>query len=293
MINPILIDSLEEVLDSFDVVALDQWGVLHNGSICYPSAIQAMKMLCARGKQLIVLSNSGKRAELNWKRIRNMGLPVETVTQVITSGEVLWQDIKASRIQVNGQSPRRFYPICGHPEDPAIWAIDSGLEIADKVDRTIDAILLMGLVDGTERTEYDATFQQALELGIPMICTNPDRTSPRADRLVISPGALADRYKNMGGEVVWYGKPHAPVFQAVMRFRPEVAPDRFLMVGDSLEHDIAGAQSVGFKTALVRGGIHTGSFPSGTDNEQINATLRLLAEQHSIRPPDFSLNLFA
>lgn len=293
MSNPTLIDSLEEVLESFDIVVLDQFGVLHNGSICYPSAGEAMRMLHAQGKEITILSNSGKRADLNLKRIGKMGLPVETISQVVTSGEALWQDVNESRLRVDGQIPKRFCSICSHPDDPKVWASGSNVEIADEIDPSCDAILLMGLADDTGETEYDATFQQALEFKIPLICSNPDKTSPRADRFVMSPGALADRYEEMGGEVIWYGKPHAPVFQAVMRCRPELAPDRFLMVGDSLEHDIAGGQKVGFKTALVRGGIHTSDFPNSAGNDQIHATLRSLAEQHRNQPPDFSLKILA
>lgn len=293
MHNPILIDSLEEVLESFDVVALDQFGVLHNGSICYASASEAMRMLHSRGKGIFILSNSGKRADLNLERIEKMGLPVETISRVVTSGEALWQDVNESRIRVAGQVPKRFYPICGHPDDPGVWAFGSHAVIADEIDQSCDVLLLMGLADDTGETEYDATLQQALEFEIPLVCSNPDKTSPRANRFVMSPGALADRYEAMGGEVIWYGKPHAPVFRAVMRYRPELSPDRFLMVGDSLEHDIAGGQNIGFKTALVRGGIHASDFPNETGNDQINATLCSLAEQHSIQPPDFSLNLLA
>ena len=293
MNNATLIDSLEEIVESFDVVVLDQFGVLHNGSVCYPSAREAMRMLHARGKEIFILSNSGKRADLNLQRVEKMGLPGENISQVVTSGEALWQDVNESRLQVAGQVPNRFFPICGHPDDPYVWASGSKVEIADKVDPSCDAILLMGLTDDTGETKYDAKFQQALELKIPLICSNPDKTSPRADRFVMSPGALADRYAEMGGGVIWYGKPHAPVFQAVMRCRPELAPNRFLMVGDSLEHDIAGGQKVGFQTAFVRGGIHARDFPDGIENNQITATLRSLAEQHRIQPPNFSLNLLA
>ena len=285
----ILIDSLEEVLDSFDVAVLDQWGVLHNGSTCYPSASDAMKILHGNGKEIFILSNSRKRADLNFKRIEKMGLPVETISQVVTSGEALWQDVNESRVHVAGQTPKCFYPICAHPDDPGIWAAGSDMEI----DPSCDTILLMGLLDDTGETEYDATFQQALEFEIPLICSNPDKTSPRAERFVMSPGALADRYEAMGGEVTWYGKPHTPVFEAIKRCQPEIAPNRFLTVGDSLEHDIAGGQNVGFKTAFVRRGIHASDFSNAALDDQINATLRTLAEQHNIQPPDFSLGFLA
>lgn len=288
-----LIDSLAEALDSFDVVALDQFGVLHNGSVCYAAAGEAMRMLRARGKEIVILSNSGKRADLNLKRIEKMGLPGETIAQVVTSGEALWQDINESRIRVAGRPPKCLYPICGHPDDPQIWASGSAVEIADEINPSCDAVLLMGLPDDTGEMDYDTTLRRALEFELPLICSNPDKTSPRVGRFVMSPGALADRYAAMGGEVLWYGKPHAPVFQAVMRWRPELPPDRFLVVGDSLEHDIAGGQNVGFKTALVRGGIHANDFPDDGDADQIHATLRSLAAQRGIQPPDFSLRFLA
>ena len=288
-----LIDSLAEALDSFDVVALDQFGVLHNGSVCYAAAGEAMRMLRARGKEIVILSNSGKRADLNLKRIEKMGLPGETIAQVVTSGEALWQDINESRIRVAGRPPKRLYPICGHPDDPQIWASGSAVEIADEINPSCDAVLLMGLPDDTGEMDYDTTLRRALEFELPLICSNPDKTSPRVGRFVMSPGALADRYAAMGGEVLWYGKPHAPVFQAVMRWRPELPPDRFLVVGDSLEHDIAGGQNVGFKTALVRGGIHANDFPDDGDADQIHATLRSLTAQRGIQPPDFSLRFLA
>ena len=288
-----LIDSLAEALDSFDVVALDQFGVLHNGSVCYAAAGEAMRMLRARGKEIVILSNSGKRADLNLKRIEKMGLPGETIAQVVTSGEALWQDINESRIRVAGRPPKCLYPICGHPDDPQIWASGSAVEIADEINPSCDAVLLMGLPDDTGEMDYDTTLRRALEFELPLICSNPDKTSPRVGRFVMSPGALADRYAAMGGEVLWYGKPHAPVFQAVMRWRPELPPDRFLVVGDSLEHDIAGGQNVGFKTALVRGGIHANDFPDDVDADQIHATLRSLTAQRGIQPPDFSLRFLA
>ena len=41
-----------------------------------------MKMLGASDKEVFILSNSGKRADLNRKRIEKMGVPGETISRV-------------------------------------------------------------------------------------------------------------------------------------------------------------------------------------------------------------------
>ena len=63
------------------------------------------------------------------------------------------------------------------------------------------------------------------------------------------------------------------------------APDRCLMVGDSLEHDIAGGANAGWQTAFIRGGIHAGVFEFGDTAE----TLEALVTSKSTTRPDFSL----
>ena len=153
--------------------------------------------------------------------------------------------------------------------------------------------MLMGLPDGSAPDIHDDTFMQAIALNIPLVCSNPDKASPRAGGLVISPGALADRYSEMGGQVVWYGKPYMPVYGAVMRCRVDIMPSRFMMVGDSLEHDIAGAQRAGFRTAWVRGGIHDEAFDGSEDAARLASITEELAEQKHTQPPDFSLHHFA
>ena len=153
--------------------------------------------------------------------------------------------------------------------------------------------MLMGLADGTVVDAYDDVFRIAIHLKTPLICSNPDKTSPRASGLVISPGALADRFQELGGEVVWYGKPNANIYRAVQRSFPEVPSKRFLMVGDSLEHDIAGAQKMGFASAFIRGGIHANDFASASSQTRIMEICDHLVAQTGIQPPDFSLPYFA
>ncbi len=238
------IQTLQQAVDEFDVAVLDQWGVLHDGSTLYPHADSAMTMLASHGKIILVVSNSGKRAAPNLARIGKIGLPTDAISKVITSGEALWEDLTDRRLIICGRVPQRIYPICGEEHDAHQWAAGCHqIALTKNLDSSVDAIMLMGLADGTLPDAYDDVFRIAIGLNTPLICSNPDKTSPRASGLVMSPGALADRFHDMGGQVLWYGKPNANIFRAVQRSFPEVSCERFLMVGDSLEHDIAGASN--------------------------------------------------
>jgi ribonucleotide monophosphatase NagD (HAD superfamily) len=66
-----------------------------------------------------------------------------------------------------------------------------------------------------------------------------------------------------------------------------------MMVGDSLEHDIAGAQAVGIASAFIRDGIHANDFTGATSETLISEICDRLVAQAGIRPPDFSLKYLA
>ncbi|MCR9199433.1 MAG: TIGR01459 family HAD-type hydrolase [Planctomycetaceae bacterium] len=288
-----LISSVSSLLSQFDVFILDQWGVLHNGTTAYPDAAAAMNTLFAAERRVYVLSNSGKRADVNLSRIADKGLPVNGLRRVVTSGEALWEDLRDGRLQTGGTVPQRLHVLCGQPEDAAAWRADATeFELADSIDETVDAVLLMGVADGIALSDYDTVLAAARRFQLPLICSNPDRQSPRPGGLVISPGALADRYEGLGGHVIWYGKPEPEVFGAVLRDCRDVPRDRILMVGDSLEHDIAGAQRVGVRSLFVRGGLHETQFPPDADEAVIAATIDRLRDSRHAAAPDFSIHFF-
>jgi HAD superfamily hydrolase (TIGR01459 family) len=259
------LDSLSEVADAFDAIVLDQWGVLHDGTMPYPGAVDAIHTLRTAGTRLAVLSNSGKRAAPNADRITAMGFPADAFEVVMTSGEALWQDIAAGRVP-----HARFHPITRDEGDAERWA--DGLPIT-LTTQDPDAVLLMGLPDaGADHTLPD----------LPLYCTNPDRASPRAGGVtVVSPGALAHAHKDAGGDVTFYGKPHRPIFRAVEQ---ALGTSNLLMVGDSFEHDIAGGHGAGWSTAFIRGGLHASAFTGDHD-----ATIRALASKENAPLPTYHL----
>ncbi len=271
------IDSLAEVAPGFEAIVLDQWGVLHDGTAPYPGAIDVLKRLHAAGTRLAVLSNSGKRADPNADRIAAMGFPATLFACVMTSGEALWRDVAAARV-----AETRFFAIERAAGDAQLWAEGLAIRLTDRPEDA-DAVLLMGLPYGDDGTASADALDHALAAGKSVYCSNPDRSSPRAGgKTVLSPGALAHAFAARGGHVVFYGKPHRPVFDAL---QSALDVNRLLMVGDGLEHDIAGEHAAGWATALIEGGLYAADFAGGDKD----ATLTRLMREKSAPAPDFRL----
>lgn len=246
------VEYLSDIADTYDAIVFDQWGVLHNGSTPYPHAVACINT--HRTRTLAVLSNSGKRSGPNAARIADMGFDTSAFQIVMTSGEALWRDMAAGTL-----SARKFFPIERAPGDAATFTQGHDVQITDLA--SADAVLLMGLPDGATLDDWQGTLDAARARGLPIYCSNPDRKSPRGGGVVISPGALAFQYKDMGGAVVFYGKPHLPIFSAL---QSHLGAQNLLMIGDSLEHDIAGATAAGWDSLFLSGGLYQDRF-SGDD----------------------------
>jgi HAD superfamily hydrolase (TIGR01459 family) len=106
---------------------------------------------------------------------------------------------------------------------------------------------------------------QALERKLPFVCANPDIVVERGDRLIYCAGAIAELYRELGGEVIFYGKPHRPIYERAMQLAAErrghAAPlDRVLAIGDSVRTDLNGALGFGIDCLFVTRGIHSEEF---------------------------------
>lgn len=292
-----LLTSIFEIADDYDVIVFDQFGVLHDGARAYPGALQAVEALRRQGRALAVLSNSGKRGALNLARIAGMGFAPDAFVVVTTSGEALWQDIAAGALP----GLRAACPVAAHVGDARAWAEGlADFALVDDIERA-DCVLLMGLPEPQESTpEHErrlaALFDRALARGLPVLCSNPDLAAPRGDgRLVRSPGLYAQRYREAGGRVRYYGKPYPAVYRALERaagacLRSDLAPRRFLMVGDSLTHDVAGARAAGWGSLLARAGLHADEFAQAPQSDEgVRGRIARLSAALKTPAPDYSL----
>lgn len=271
-----VIETLHDIASDYDAIVFDQWGVLHNGTSAYAGAVAAVAALAKAQPRIGVLSNSGKRAAPNLARIAEMGFAPADFDHVMTSGEALWRDMADGVI-----AERCFYPVQRSAGDAAAWAQGLDIVLTEDASRA-EAILLMGLPDGATLEGWSDQLGRWRERDLPVYCSNPDRKSPRADGLVISPGALAFDYLERDGKAVFYGKPHLPVFRAL---ETAFGAGRILMVGDSLEHDIAGAHTAGWDSLLVEGGLYADAF-QGADG---SAVLDSLVRAQGIAPPTYRI----
>jgi HAD superfamily hydrolase (TIGR01459 family) len=273
-----ILDRISNVASNYDVIVLDQYGVLHDGTSPYAGAIECLINLATAGSRLAVLSNSGKRSTANAARISDMGFAASLFDVIMTSGEALWNDISSGTI-----IERSFLPVESLSGDAMKWAHGLDIQFEDSV-KTAEAVLLMGLPDGHSTDQWQGLLDQAFAAKLPIYCSNPDLLSPRAGaQLVMSPGALAQAYVQRGGRVVFYGKPHRVIFDGLKK---TLGAQRLLMVGDSLKHDIAGGQAAGWDTLLVRGGLYAKQFQNG-DHDTV---LRQLVTKTGCQPPTYSID---
>lgn len=275
------IKSVLEVAKGYDAVVLDQWGVLHDGSEPYPGAVTALEALRRVGVRLAVLSNSGKRASRNETRIAAMGFAPGLFDVVMTGGEALWLDVRSGRVP-----ERRYFFVERAEGDAESWA--DGLDVTIcAVPEKAEAILIMGLPEDAAAEDWQDVLDRAMRANLKVYCSNPDRASPRAgDRNTLAPGALAHLHRERGGNVVFYGKPHRHVFEAV---ELSLGWSRLLMVGDSLEHDIAGAHGAGWDSVFVQGGLLREKFKEGDASD----TLAELCAVAAAPAPTYRMELLA
>jgi HAD superfamily hydrolase (TIGR01459 family) len=246
---------LREIADQFDLFLVDQYGVLHDGGAAYPGAVDGLARLASGGRKVVVLTNSGKSAAANLARLAGLGFSGSNLHAVLSSGEV------AVRLVRSGALGPRFAIgadacVIGRVGDAYAFSPDE----FRLVPRPQDADFLVFAGSDAPRTTWADTYRSMLtgaaQARVPAICINPDLTMIQDGELVPAPGAIARLYESLGGPVDYVGKPYPAIFDHAVAIAAMDAGARVVMIGDSPEHDVAGARAMGLSTLLVRTGIH-------------------------------------
>ena len=244
------LSGLSAVIDNYDALLLDLWGVVHDGSRLYPGAHEAMEKLRARKKKIIMVSNAPRRACKAAKVLTQLGIEPALYDEVITSGEMGYRWLESGKC---AWGKRYFY--IGPSKDADVL---DGLDFT-RADDVTQADFLLNVGFGSEEEQAD-DFKPLLRAAkgqeLPMLCLNPDFEVVKisGERFACA-GVLADEYARMNGEVQYFGKPFPEIYAHCMETLGGVAKDKILAVGDGIATDIAGAVNFGIDAALVTGGI--------------------------------------
>lgn len=98
-----------------------------------------------------------------------------------------------------------------------------------------------------------------------------------------SEGTIAQHYEKLGGSFTFFGKPQVAHFEACLR-KLKIDRERVAHVGDSLHHDVAGANNSGINCVFVTGGIHLNDLDADFGSLPSTESLHALFDKHQIRP---------
>jgi HAD superfamily hydrolase (TIGR01459 family) len=250
------VEKLRDLVDGKEVVLSDIWGVVHNGLESFPEACDALHTYRKQGGTVILITNAPRPADSVQRQLRKLGVADETYDAIVSSGDLT----------------RLF--VADHPGKKMFWlgperdsSIHRGLDAVIAPLEQADYIVCTGLFDDETETaeDYRAMMLQARERKLTLICANPDIVVERGDRLIYCAGAIAELYRELGGDVIFYGKPHRPIYERAMALAAERSGhkaqlNRVLAIGDSVRTDLTGAHGFGIDCLFVTRGIHSEEF---------------------------------
>ncbi|MEO1039982.1 MAG: TIGR01459 family HAD-type hydrolase [Pseudomonadota bacterium] len=263
---------LSEIADQYEALLCDVWGVVRGGSSLVPEAIEALQRFRGAGGRVLLLSNSPRRPEALLAQLKQMGAPDDAFDGAATSGGAITAELTA---RAPGPAFRLGPEWDGHLYE------GTGLEFAPLKDA--EFISCTGLFDWEAETpdEYRDLLTEAKLRRLDMVCANPDIVVEVDGRLLYCAGALAQLYEELGGSVVYAGKPHPPIYDAAYRaleplLKAPVDKDAILAIGDGPATDLAGAMAEGLDALFIADGIVSGDFRDGFDADR---AAQLLADE--------------
>ena len=233
---------IKSIVNRYDLFFIDLWGVVHNGIELYENSLDVLDKLTAANKNFVLLTNAPRPNATVIKFLKKLGLK-KYFENVFTSGEA------AHKYLIKELGKKNFFHI-GPPKDFDLFKNIEKNNVSKVEDA--DYFLCTGLF---EDQENDLNYYKNLltsHISKKMICTNPDLIVDRGDKREYCAGSVAKTYEEIKGEVIYFGKPHPPVYkQSINTINKKV-----LCIGDNLNTDIKGANVQKFDSLLITNGIH-------------------------------------
>lgn len=272
------VKNIANISVNYDCFFIDLWGVIHNGVHIFEGVHDTLDYLKKKNKLIYFITNAPRRSEIIKKQLSIFGLKRSLYDDVVSSGEVTWQKMRNKKKQ-------KCYLI-GPPRD---YHLVKGLniDVTENPDE-VDIIINTGpWGDGDKLDNYKSILKKLRKSNPTMICSNPDKTVVRGNKFMICAGLLAEYYEKIGGKVEYYGKPFSEIYEFTYD-KLKNPKAKILVIGDSLDNDIKGANMQKIDSLLITDGIHRSvNNDNGIDKEKLND----LIKKKKIKPSYYMKNL--
>ena len=253
-----IIPALSEISAQYDALFVDLWGCVHDGVTAYPEAIAALQAYRKSGGIVILVTNSPKPREGVAAQLGQFGVPVDAYDSIASSGDsarsAMFRGMVGEKVYFMGEWTRDsgFF-------DP-IEIINDPAQITRVPLQEAEGIVCCGSFDPMADPAVNrADFLYAKQKGMKLLCANPDIVVDRGEVREWCAGALAALYTEMGGESLYFGKPHPPIYDLARRrlnaLVNKVDSSRILAIGDGIHTDIQGAQGEDIDSLFITGGL--------------------------------------
>jgi HAD superfamily hydrolase (TIGR01459 family) len=287
-----VVGSLAEIAGGYDALFCDLWGCVHDGLRPFPAAVAALQAFRAGGGAVVLLTNAPRPRAHVERQLDALGVPRDAWDVVATSGDAArlaaFRGVVGQKVWFMGEErDLSFF-------EPMKIATDALALERVPLDQA-EGIVCCGPFDPkADPSVLRPELLLAKTRGLRLLCANPDIVVDRGDSREWCAGAVAQLYTQMGGESLYFGKPHPPVYDLARRRLAALGRDadeaRILAVGDGIATDVQGAVGEGLDCLFISGGLAaaetgTGPAPDGQpDPARLQAFLDAaqLAPSHAI-----------
>ncbi len=244
-----IIDELAGISQNYDALFVDLWGCLHNGVKPFAGAVKALQ---GYDGTVVLLTNSPRPNVGVAPQLEQIGVPAEIYDGIVSSGD------SAQFAMASGVVGKKVYHI-GPERDLGFF---EGIDVERVPLDQAEGIVCTGLFNDRSETpdDYRLTILTGVNRGLKMLCANPDIIVDAGDQRIYCAGAIAQAYSVAGGESLYFGKPHPPIYQLAYKRLAEITghtiePERILCIGDGINTDIRGGMAENLDTLFITGGL--------------------------------------
>ncbi|MFI5160944.1 MAG: TIGR01459 family HAD-type hydrolase [Sphingobacteriales bacterium] len=252
------IDNFKSIVDKYQVVFFDAFGVIKNYSGLVPGIEKTFAYLEREKKEYYIVTNDASRGPQQLaESYHRMGLTAITEDRIVSSGMLTKEflDLKV---------PDGIVAYLGTPNS-AHYIERSGLQtlpMSGVNESNMDKVSAMIFLDD-EGFDWSEDLNKTVNLlrrrPIPVIVANTDRAYPlTASNVSIAIGGIAAMVESVvGKQFIRFGKPDSQMFMFaydLIREYRQISKSEIVMVGDTLNTDILGGNKFGLDTVLVLSG---------------------------------------